>query len=125
MDTVEDLRLEIVVLQGDLKRLGYDASDAIRDFLEDLRADPEETKIKKLQKQIIRLQKIKARVDAPPNPSRSDGVPGVAPQLGPQAILGAIHGILSGMSTATGDIFCVGNMCRPGDVTRMDDQHWD
>ena len=57
-DLRDDLMSDIIQLQGDLKRLGYDMV-YIPDFLKETRALAHDAQIQKLRKQIDRMRKMK------------------------------------------------------------------
>jgi hypothetical protein len=60
-DFREESTCELDVLLGDLKGLGYDMNHR-QYFLQETRALETADQIPKLQKQIVRLQKIKERI---------------------------------------------------------------
>ena len=64
-DLRDDLMSDIIELQGDLKRLGYDMV-YILDFLKETRALALDAQIQKIRKQIERMRKMKD-LNAPSN----------------------------------------------------------
>ncbi len=55
-DDLEDLKMKVQELQGDLKHLGYELTD-VGDFLKETRALAPAEQTPKLRKQIERMQK--------------------------------------------------------------------
>ncbi len=73
----DNLRMEIIRLHGDLKRLGYDMGDFLRNFQIAELACPPDAQIPKLQNQIQRMQKLLDHVIA------ASPTPGPAPAPAP------------------------------------------